>query len=146
MLLIIALNSFIIFLVIGISIILLLLSQTQLYFFKSKHQIPSDYLEELKNLCLRALDSKDVPIASILVYKGEIIGRGYNQVEKLNDPTAHAEILAITAASNHLRSKVLTDCDLYVTVEPCLMCIGAITLSKIRNLYFRIFKTNHRKS
>ena len=87
-----------------------------------------------------AFEEDEVPIGAIVVYKNKIIGRGRNQVEKLKDPTAHAEILALTAASNNLKEKVLSECDLYVTVEPCLMCTGAITLSKIRNLYFSIYE------
>ena len=61
-------------------------------------------------------------------------------MEKLKDPTAHAEILAITSAANTLESKQLNDCDLYVTIEPCVMCTGAITLSKIKNLYFATYE------
>jgi len=89
-------------------------------------------LQEAEN----ALVNNEVPIGAVVVYKNRIIGRGFNQTEKLKDSTAHAEILAITAASNHLHSKILSDCDLYVTVEPCIMCSGAILLSRIRNLYF----------
>ena len=88
----------------------------------------------------KALEEEEVPIGAIVVYKNRIIGRGYNQTERLNDSTAHAEMLAITAAANHLQSKFLTDCDLYVTVEPCVMCTGAIILSRIRNLYFGSFE------
>ena len=87
-----------------------------------------------------AFEEDEIPIGAVVVHNNRIIGKGHNQVEKLKDPTAHAEILALTAASNHLRDKVLTECDLYVTVEPCLMCIGAITLAKIRNLYFSTYE------
>lgn len=87
-----------------------------------------------------AFEEDEVPIGAVVVYNSKIIGKGHNQIEKLNDPTAHAEILAITAASNHLKSKLLAECDLYVTVEPCLMCTGAITLSKINNLYFSTYE------
>ncbi|MBU1101414.1 MAG: nucleoside deaminase [Bacteroidetes bacterium] len=88
----------------------------------------------------KCLETDDVPIGAVVVYKNRIIGRGNNQVERLKDPTAHAEILAITAACNHLQSKVLSDCDLYVTVEPCVMCTGALMLSRINNLYFSVFE------
>ncbi len=82
----------------------------------------------------------EVPIGSVVVFNNIIIGRGHNQTQMLNDPTAHAEMLAITAASNHLKSKVLNECDIYITVEPCMMCSGAILLSKIRNVYFGAFE------
>ncbi len=88
----------------------------------------------------KAAKQNEVPIGAVVVYQNKIIGRGYNQTEMLKDSTAHAEILAITAASNHLQSKFLDECDLYVTVEPCLMCSGAILLSRIKNLYFGTFE------
>lgn len=83
-----------------------------------------------------SLQKDEIPIGAVVVYKNKIIGRGYNQVELLKDTTAHAEMIAITAASNHLGSKYLNECDLYVTAEPCIMCCGAILLSRIKNLYF----------
>ena len=87
-----------------------------------------------------AFEEDEVPIGAVVVHNNRIIGKGHNQVEKLKDPTAHAEILALTAASNNLQSKVLSECDLYVTVEPCLMCTGAFTLAKIRSLYFGTYE------
>lgn len=87
-----------------------------------------------------ALDKDEVPIGAVVVYNNRIIGKGYNQTETLNDATAHAEMLALTAASNHIQSKILDECDLYVTVEPCVMCAGALLLSRIRNLYFGTFE------
>jgi len=87
-----------------------------------------------------AFEEDEVPIGAVVVKNDVIIGRGYNQVEKLNDATAHAEIIALTAASNHLKSKILSGCDLYVTIEPCLMCTGALLLSKIENLYFAAYE------
>ena len=87
-----------------------------------------------------ALEMKEVPIGAVVVHNNRIIGKGYNQTELLNDPTAHAEMLAITAACNHLQIKFLDECDLYITAEPCIMCSGAILLSRIRNLYFSIFE------
>jgi tRNA(adenine34) deaminase len=88
----------------------------------------------------KSLENDDIPIGAVVVYKNRIIGRGYNQSELLNDATAHAEMLAITAASNHLKSKTLPECDLYVTLEPCLMCSGAILLTRIRNLFIGAFE------
>ncbi len=87
----------------------------------------------------KALEKDEVPIGAVVVYQNKIIGRGFNQTEMLKDPTAHGEIIAITSAANYLNSKYLTDCDLYVTIEPCLMCSGAVLLSRIRTLYFGAF-------
>jgi tRNA(adenine34) deaminase len=88
----------------------------------------------------KALRAEEVPIGAVVVHQNKIIGRGYNQTDMLKDATAHAEMLAITAASNNLASKLLEECDLYVTVEPCVMCCGAILLSRIKNLYFGTFE------
>lgn len=76
----------------------------------------------------------EVPVGAVVVYKGEIIGRGYNQRETLKDPTAHAEIMAIKEASRKLGGWRLIDCTLYVTLEPCAMCAGAIVNSRIPRL------------
>lgn len=78
----------------------------------------------------------DVPVGALVVQRGQVLGTGYNQVEMLKDPTAHAEILAITAACNALGTKHLTDCTLYVTLEPCAMCAGAIVLARPERLVF----------
>jgi len=86
-----------------------------------------------------ALEDDEVPIGAIVVHKNKIIGRGYNQVAKLKDPTAHAEMIAITAASNHLGDWRLNECDLYVTVEPCIMCTGALLAARINSIYFAAF-------
>lgn len=88
----------------------------------------------------KALEENEVPIGAVVVYKNRIIGRGYNQTEKLKDPTAHAEILAITSAANNLQDWRLNECDLYVNVEPCVMCTGAMIAARIRSLYFSIFE------
>jgi tRNA(adenine34) deaminase len=84
----------------------------------------------------KALKKKEVPVGAVVVYENKIIGRGHNQVETLKDATAHAEILAIGAASNFLGSWRLTDASIYVTVEPCIMCAGAIILSRLDKLVF----------
>ena len=81
-----------------------------------------------------AFDAGEVPVGALVVINNKIIARGHNEVEKLNDPTAHAEIIALTSAFNFLGSKYLTDATLYVTVEPCLMCAGAMYWSKISNI------------
>ena len=84
----------------------------------------------------KAFIDDEVPVGAVVVYDGKIIGRGHNMVEGLKDPTAHAEILAITAAASYLGSKWLTDCSLYVTLEPCSMCAGAIVLARLKNLIY----------
>jgi tRNA(adenine34) deaminase len=87
----------------------------------------------------RAFENNEVPVDAVVVHNNQVIGKGYNQVEMLKDPTAHAEMIAITAAANHLESRRLIDCDIYVTLEPCIMCTGAILSSRIRNLFFAEF-------
>ncbi|MEY2811219.1 MAG: hypothetical protein RI991_214, partial [Bacteroidota bacterium] len=79
----------------------------------------------------KAFAEDEVPVGAIVVMNNKVISRGYNMVEKLNDPTAHAEIIALTSAFNALGSKYLPDATLYVTVEPCLMCAGALHWSKV---------------
>ena|ERR1017187_1457902 len=87
----------------------------------------------------KALQEEEVPIGAVVVNKGKIIGKGRNQVELLKDPTAHAEIIALSAASNYLRDWRLNECDIYVTLEPCIMCTGALLSSRIKNLYFATY-------
>ena len=83
-----------------------------------------------------SLARDEVPVGCVVVHDGLVVGRGHNQVEGLNDATAHAEILAIGAASNALGSWRLTDCTLYVTLEPCAMCAGAIVLARLGRLVY----------
>ena len=87
----------------------------------------------------KAFEQNEVPIGAVVVRDGQIIGRGYNQCESLNDPTAHAEIIAITSASNYLQSWRLEKCIMYVTMEPCAMCAGAIINSRIERVYFGVY-------
>ena len=84
----------------------------------------------------KAYEKDEVPIGAIIIKDEKIIGRGYNQVEQLQDPTAHAEIIAITSAANTLNNWRLIDCALYVTKEPCSMCAGAILNSRIESVFF----------
>lgn len=84
----------------------------------------------------RAKEEDEVPIGAVIVSHSQVIAKAYNQVERLNDATAHAEMLAITSAANSLGSKYLTDCAIYVTVEPCLMCAAALYWSKIGAIYY----------
>ncbi|HEX7070229.1 MAG TPA: tRNA adenosine(34) deaminase TadA [Rhodothermales bacterium] len=87
----------------------------------------------------RAMDAGEVPIGAVVVKGNEIIGRGHNMVERLNDPTAHAELIAITAACETLQSKFLQGCTLYVTLEPCPMCAGAMVWARLDRLVFGAF-------
>lgn len=87
----------------------------------------------------QALSEGEVPIGAVIVHNNKVIGKGYNQIERLKDATAHAEMLAITAASNHLNDWRLNECDIYVNIEPCVMCTGAILASRIRSIYFGAF-------
>ena len=87
-------------------------------------------------LAVRAFDADEVPVGCIIVHDNKIIGQGYNQCESLNDATAHAEMIAITAASSTLDTWRLNECAIYVTKEPCSMCAGAIVNSRIEKLYF----------
>lgn len=79
----------------------------------------------------KAYEDGEVPVGAVVVINEKVIARGYNQVERLNDPTAHSEIIALTSAFNFLGSKYLPDATIYITVEPCLMCAGALYWSKI---------------
>ncbi len=83
----------------------------------------------------KALEAGEVPVGAVVVCNDKIVGRGYNQTETLKDATAHAEMIALTAAMNHIGEKYLTECDVYVTLEPCLMCTGALKLARVRNLF-----------
>ena len=84
----------------------------------------------------KAYESNEIPVGAIVVLDNKVIGRGYNQREMLNDPTAHAEIIAITAAANTIEDWRLNECVLYVTKEPCAMCAGAIINSRLKMVVF----------
>ena len=96
----------------------------------------SAWMNEALRLAGKAYREGEIPVGAVIVQKNKIIGRGYNQRERLKDPTAHAEILAITAAAGTLEDWRLIDCTLYVTKEPCPMCAGAIINSRMRLLVF----------
>jgi tRNA(adenine34) deaminase len=83
-----------------------------------------------------ASENGDVPIGAVVIHKGRIIGKAYNQREQLNDPTAHAEIIALTQAAAAMESWRLNDCTIYVTLEPCPMCAGALVLARIDRLVY----------
>ncbi len=95
-----------------------------------------DYMKEALREAAESLAQGEIPIGAIVVCKGRIIGRGHNMTEKLGDPTAHAEMIAITSATEALGGKYLTDCTLYVTVEPCPMCAGALAWSQISRVVY----------
>src|SRR3954470_23755986 len=90
-----------------------------------------------------AFDNDEVPVGAVIVISNKVISRGYNQVEKLNDSTAHAEIIALTSAYNYLGSKYLPGATLYVTIEPCIMCAGALYWSKISRIVYGATDVKH---
>ena len=101
------------------------------------HEHSSEYWMELAfREAQKAYDEGEVPIGAIVVFENRVIGKGYNLTERLQDPTAHAEMIAITAASEKLESRRLLECTMYVTLEPCSMCAGAIVLARIPRLVF----------
>ena len=94
------------------------------------------YMMQALKEARKAYDDGEVPVGAVIVMNERIIARGHNQVERLNDPTAHAEIIALTSAFNHLGSKYLMEASIYITVEPCLMCAGALYWSKIQKIIY----------
>jgi tRNA(adenine34) deaminase len=102
----------------------------------SPDELDRRYMREALELARRALDSEDVPVGAVVVRGRHVIGRGYNQREALQDPTAHAEMIALTAAAQEVRRWRLDGCTLYVTLEPCTMCAGALVLSRLERLVF----------
>ncbi len=94
------------------------------------------YMKQALSEAKRALDEGEIPIGAVIVCRGQVIARGHNLTERLHDVTAHAEMQAITAATEYLGGKYLTDCTLYVTVEPCVMCAGALGWSQIPRIVY----------
>jgi len=99
----------------------------------SKH---ISYMQEALKEAAIAFEEDEVPVGAVVVHEARVIARGHNQIERLKDPTAHAEMLALTSATNFLGTKWLNECSLYVTIEPCSMCAGALVLARIKNVYF----------
>lgn len=99
-------------------------------------EVHEKYMKEALREAAYAAAEDEVPIGAIIVCRGKIIGKGHNMTEKLNDPTAHAEMIAITAATEAMGSKYLNDCTLYVTVEPCPMCASALAWSQIGRVVY----------
>ncbi len=94
------------------------------------------FMQLAYNQALEAFDAGEIPVGAVVVSQGRVIAKAHNQTEALNDVTAHAEILAITAAEQYLGAKYLQDCTLYVTLEPCIMCAGALYWSQIGKLIY----------
>ncbi|WPP48495.1 nucleoside deaminase [Catalinimonas niigatensis] len=94
------------------------------------------YMQQALRLAEQAYEEDEIPVGAIVVVNNRIIGKAYNQTEKLHDVTAHAEMLALTSAFNHLGAKYLPECTLYVTLEPCVMCAGAIHWAQIGTLVY----------
>ncbi len=94
------------------------------------------YMQAALREAQAAFDAEEVPVGAVVVWGGKIIGRGSNQVERLADSTAHAEMIALTAAFNSVGAKYLPEATLYVTVEPCLMCCGAMYWSKLGRIVY----------
>jgi tRNA(adenine34) deaminase len=99
-------------------------------------QFDADFMREALRLAEKARKADEVPVGCVIVRAGKIIGRAYNQVELLKDATAHAEMVALTQAEAAVGDWRLTDCDLYVTKEPCPMCAGAIVHTRTRRVIF----------
>ena len=89
------------------------------------------YMREALREARTALDEKEIPIGAVVVCRGRIVGKGHNMTERLHDPTAHAEMIALTAATEAVGGKYLTDCCIYVTVEPCPMCAAALAWAQV---------------
>ena len=94
------------------------------------------YMQEALREARSAAAAGEIPIGAVVVWKGRIIGRGHNQTERLRDTTAHAEMIAVTAATEAMGGKYLTDCTLYVTVEPCPMCAGALAWAQVGRIVY----------
>jgi tRNA(adenine34) deaminase len=94
------------------------------------------FMKEALKEALYAYEEDEVPVGAVVVCNNKVIARGHNQTERLNDVTAHAEMIALTSASNNLGSKYLTECDIYVTIEPCVMCAGALFWAQFRRVIF----------
>jgi tRNA(adenine34) deaminase len=97
---------------------------------------PEYFMREALKEAQKALDLGEVPVGAVVVSQNKIIARAHNQTEKLTDATAHAEMLAVTSASNFLGSKYLNECTLYVTLEPCVMCAGALHWVQLQKLVY----------
>ena len=94
------------------------------------------YMSEALKEAKKAFDSDEVPVGAVIVHDGRIIGRAHNQIKLLKDPTAHAEMIALTQAASYLASERLLNTTIYVTIEPCSMCAGALVLGRVKRLVY----------
>ena len=94
------------------------------------------FMREAIKLAQQAYEADEVPVGAVITFGNKIIAKARNEVETLKDPTAHAEMIAITQAANTLSNKWLYDCDLYVTLEPCSMCAGALVLARVKRIIY----------
>ena len=99
-------------------------------------QLEATYMRAALELAARAAQDGEVPVGAIVVKEGAVVGRGYNQPIRAHDPTAHAEIVAMREAAAHLSNYRLTGCELFVTLEPCAMCVGAMLHARIARVVF----------
>lgn len=104
--------------------------------FETQEAIDRRFMAAAINQADIAGENGDVPVGAVIVYENKIIAKGYNQRHQLNDPTAHAEVIALTAASEHIGNWRLGGCTIYVTLEPCCMCAGACVLARLDRLVF----------
>lgn len=105
-------------------------------FSSTSGQVEEKYMKMALEEAAAAASEDEVPVGAVIVSRGRIVGKGHNMTERLNDPTAHAEMIAITAATEALGGKYLNDCELYVTVEPCPMCAAALNWAQIGKLVY----------
>lgn len=103
----------------------------------------TNFMKKALELAMISYRNNEVPIGAVIVKNNKIIGYGYNKKESLKSPVAHAEIIAIHNAAMHLHSYHIEDCDIYVTLEPCMMCTGAIINARIKNLYFGAYNKRY---
>ena len=94
------------------------------------------YMRQALGEAYKAFDEDEVPVGAVIVHEGEIIGRAHNQIKMLKDPTAHAEMISITQAADHLQNERLNECGIYVTLEPCSMCVGAMILARFKTVVY----------
>lgn len=98
--------------------------------------LDNQYMSEALKEAMKAFEADEVPVGAVIVHNGRIIGRAHNQIKMLKDPTAHAEMIAITQAAAHLQNERLLDTTLYATIEPCPMCAGAMVLGRVKRLVY----------
>jgi tRNA(adenine34) deaminase len=98
--------------------------------------LDNHYMAEALKEAMKAFEADEVPVGAVIVHKGMVIGRAHNQIKMLKDPTAHAEMIAITQAAAHLQNERLLDVTLYATLEPCPMCAGAMVLGRVKRLVY----------